>query len=337
MARFMCRWLKGEDKPVTEENWPIEKDADLWCTRSGQVLEDLRGKSVFDLNAALAAEYAKKRAEKQWKPEALRKEVARVIALPDEVPVLKTADAGVVDADRYAIHKQVLRAESGVSLPALLLEPKKTRTPRVLNLHVHEAGAAQTVERVTKLASVGLRYMAVDLRGFGETAPAVAKDGKAPTFGVEFKESFLGFHLNRPLLGQRVTDLLGVINAVDKDQTLGLTAIGSAGPVALHAALLSDRVKAVTIDNSLVSWHGVLRTPISHNQLANVVPGVLKVYDLPDLAAAIAPRPLTILRPVDAAGKPLSKEAAEEAYKGVREAYKEAGAEDKFTLTVAPK
>jgi hypothetical protein len=96
-------------------------------------------------------------------------------------------------------------------------------------------------------------------------------------------------------------------------------------------------VKSVTLDAALVSWGNVLRTPISNNQLANVVPGALKVYDLPDLAASLAPRPLTIRNPVDAAGKPLSKEAAEEAYKGVRAAYKKANAEDKFTLIVDAK
>lgn len=41
-----------------------------------------------------------------------------------------------------------------------------------------------------------------------------------------------------------------------------------------------------------------------------------KVYDLPDLTAAMAPRPLTICNPVDAAGRQLTKEVAEECYKG---------------------
>jgi hypothetical protein len=107
--------------------------------------------------------------------------------------------------------------------------------------------------------------------------------------------------------------------------------------VVLHAAMMNDRVKTVTLDGGLVSWDNVIRTPISHNQLVNVVPGALKVYDLPDLAAVLAPRPLTIRNPVDAAGKPLSKEAAEEAYKPVRDAYKKASAENKFTLIIAAK
>src|SRR5262249_7215254 len=151
-------------------------------------------------------------------------------------------------------------------------------------------------------------------------------------------ESFLSLHLNRPLLGQRAFDLLTVVQSWAKARPgLELVGVGSAAPIVLHAAVMSDAVKSVTIEGGLVSWDNVLRTPISHNQLANVVPGVLAVYDLPELAAAIAPRLLTIRNPVDAAGKPLTKEAAEEAYKNVRAAYKAAGAADKFVIEVNAK
>ena len=61
-----------QDKPITEGDWPIEKDADLQCTRSGQVLDDLKGKSVFDLNAALATELRKVGAEVDEFPDGLR-------------------------------------------------------------------------------------------------------------------------------------------------------------------------------------------------------------------------------------------------------------------------
>jgi hypothetical protein len=128
-----------------------------------------------------------------------------------------------------------------------------------------------------------------------------------------------------------------VINTAPKETGVELLGLGGAGPVALHAAMMNDRVKAVTIDAALVSWENVVRTPISNNQLVNVVPGALKVYDLPDLAAALAPRPLTIRNPVDAAGKSLTREEAEEAYKGVRAAYKKADAADNFKLVIAAK
>ncbi len=341
MARFMCRWLKGEDKPITEGDWPIEKDATLQCTRSGQVLDDLKGKSVFDLNAALAGELAKKRAGKKWTPDEFIDEVGRLV-LPETVPVFKATEAGMVAAadNKIAVQKRIFSAGADVPVPALMLHPPKSGQPTALPIHVHDQGSAvaATDGPTLKMVQAGQWCLTVDLRGYGETAPAVAKDGKAPTFGVEFKESFLGFHLNQPLLGQRVADLLGVVNAAaPKEKGAELYGYGSAAPVVLHAAALNFRVKAVTIDGGLVSWENVVRTPISHNQLANVVPGALKVYDLPDLATSIAPRPLTIRNPVDAAGKPLSKEAAEEVYKGVREAYKKANAEGKFTLIVDAK
>jgi cephalosporin-C deacetylase-like acetyl esterase len=334
MARFFSRWLKGEDRVIVEENWPIEKDADLQCTRSGQVLEDLKGKSVFDLNAALADELAKKRAERKWKPGELQKEVAQ--SMPQESPILRPDNVGMVGRNGYIVQKAVIRLKHGVPLPAVSVFPSKLpdQTPIVC---VHEQGAAAAAApggMLEKLAAPGRAALAIDLRGYGETAPAAIKDGKAPTFGVEFKESFLSLHLNQPLLGQRVADLLVAVNSLSNKQGLELVGVGSAAPIVLHAAAISDRVKAVTIDGGLVSWDNVVRTPISHNQLANVVPGVLAVYDLPDLAAAIAPRPLTIRNPVDAASKPLTKEQAEEAYKGVRAAYKAVNAADKFVIEV---
>jgi dienelactone hydrolase len=331
MARFMCRWLKGEDKVIAEQNWPIEKDATLQCTRSGQVLDDLRGKSVFDMNAALATEFAKKRADKPLKPDAFRDAVQQLV-LPDTVPVFKVTEAGEIDKPDFVIAKRIFTTGTGVPIPALVFEPKAEIPRAAVVVMVNPQGSASVTQEAAKLA--GRRVLAVDLRGYGETAPAVVKDGKGPTFGVEVKESFLALHLNQSLLGQRTADLLGVINT---NRAVELVGSGSAGPVVLHAAAMNDRVKAVTIDGALVSWDSVLRTPISHNQLANAVPGALAVYDLPDLAAALAPRPLTIRNPVDAAGKPLTKEAAEAAYQRVREAYKSAGAADKFTLTVDAK
>ena len=50
-ARWLRRWLLGEDDAITEPESPIAPDSELQCTRTGQVLSDLDGVSVFDLNA----------------------------------------------------------------------------------------------------------------------------------------------------------------------------------------------------------------------------------------------------------------------------------------------
>jgi hypothetical protein len=339
MARFFTRWLKGEERVIVEENWPLEKDADLQCTRSGQVLEDLHGRSVFDLNRALADDFAKKRAGKKFDAAELRKEVASVLGLPNEEPRLtREADPKSFKWNGYATTKELFESEPGLPLPAVSQAPERGMfLPRWHVIFVSDRGKEPALAlggQVEKLLKDGKDVRAVDLRGWGETAPGIVAPDKVPTFGVEYKESFLSFHLNRPLPSQRVWDLLAMVGKdrgiVDKE----LFGVGAAAPVVLHTAILREHVKSVVIEGGLVSWDNVLRTPIHHNQLSNVVPGVLKHYDLPDLAAAIAPRPLTIRNPVDAAGKPLTKEAAEAAYKGVRAAYKAANASEKFVLEV---
>ena len=336
MARFMCRWLKGEDKAITEGTFAIEKDADLRCTRSGQVLDDLRGKSVFDLNAALATEFAQARAKKEWKPGEFRKEVSRLIGVNEFSVGAGVSRYESIDRKGYRVSKTVYRTRDGMRLPELLFAPGNPGSKGLPVIYLSDSGMATavSVEEIEAFVKARRRVVAVDLRGFGETAPGTGRPG---TFGVEYKESFLSLHLNRPLVGQRTNDVLSVVREVVGTDGGEVVAFGATVPAVLHAAALDDRVKVVTTDGGLVSWDNVVRTPISHNQLAGVVHGALKVYDLPDLAAAIAPRPLAIRNPVDAAGKPLTKEAAEEAYKPVRDAYKAAKAEDKFTLVVDAK
>src|SRR5262249_10778724 len=73
-------------------------------------------------------------------------------------------------------------------------------------------------------------------------------------------------------------------------------------------------IKDVALERSLVSWGDVVEKGYSRDQLGNVVAGALQVYDLPDLAARLAPRPLRIQSPVDAMGKPVSQADLEQIY-----------------------
>src|SRR5205823_232277 len=112
--------------------------------------------------------------------------------------------------------------------------------------------------------------------------------------------------------------------------------IGKGGPIALHAAALDDRVKAVEIEGAVISWSAVARGTIARDQLSSVVPGVLEAYDLPDLAASIAPRPLSLRAAVDPAGRPVSQERIEAEYAPARNAYRARDAEKALTLQAGP-
>src|SRR4029077_20238405 len=95
MLRWMRRWLlKGDDAP-TEGEIAVAKEAELLCTRTGQVLEDFKGKSVFGLNAEREAELAKGRANVRGRGELL-KDVARLAGVRLPVAAAKMTEVGEV-------------------------------------------------------------------------------------------------------------------------------------------------------------------------------------------------------------------------------------------------
>ncbi len=284
--RWMRRWLLDKDDAPVEGDFPIHKDADLQCTRTGQVLEDFKGKSVFDLNAEHERELTK--ARKKLGREEMLKEVRRLLALPLEIRKATLSQPNVLETETGIF----LRMEENASV-TLVAEGKE---------------------------------FAIHLRGLSNSVRKPAS---------EEREAFLALHVNRPLVGQRVLDLLSIVEYLGKK--VNLTARGPAGVAALHAAALDSRIESLTIEGSLLSWSSVVRTPMSKGQLPNVVPGVLVWYDLPDLAALIAPRPLTIRAPLDAAGKPVTQEELERTYAAARAVYKEMKKEDNLVLIATPR
>jgi hypothetical protein len=315
MARWMSRWLLAKDDTVVEGDYPIAKDADLLCTKTGQVLSELHGKSVFDFNAEREAELARKRpdylAANGPGKAALLAEVRRLIALRNPIAPAGREDRGETLRDGIRVRKLVFTTEPGIEVPARLFTPGQADlvAPLTVVVGYDVAEAVGSSGPVDGLIKQGKRVLVADLRGMGETSPPPGRPGP---LGVGVHEAFLSLHLGRPLLGQRVGDLLAVIAALVDESRGGIDLIGrgAAGPVALHAAALEPRIASLTIEGAIASWSDVVRTPLTKDQLTNVVPGVLASYDLPDLVASLAPRPLTIRAPVDPAGRPASRGGA---------------------------
>jgi cephalosporin-C deacetylase-like acetyl esterase len=332
--RWMRRWLQKIDDAPVEGSFPIVKDAELYCTRTGQVLEDLKGRSAFDLNAEADRELSSRRSRRTG--EDLTKEIERLIGLKRPVAKATRKEVGVVKRDGLKIRKLIFENEPGILVPGLMFEKAEGKAgPLTVYLH----GNGKSVDggkggRIEQLVGAGRRVLALDLRGLGETAPGTAPTGRPNLFGVDFTETYLSLHLNRPLLGQRVRDVLAVVEELPAEdlEGLDLVGIGTAGPVALHAAVLDPRIAGVTLERSLLSWSAVARASQSHDQLSSVVPGVLTSYDFPELAAALAPRPLAIRSAVDPVGKLVSKTVLDRTYALVVAAYREKGSEKKLVL-----
>jgi dienelactone hydrolase len=330
VTRWMRRWLLDQDDAITERSFAIAKDAELQCTRTGQVLDSLQGKSAFQISAEYEQSYAKDRSAKLAKQsrEQTLASVRKLIALPDKVPAaaLKRADDQWHEVGKLRYRKMLFETEPGIVIPTLHF--KAAREAASVVLYIHGQGKTADTEpggQIEKLTQDGIDVLALDLRGTGETAPGIAS-GKPSFFGVDSRETFLSLHLNRPLLGQRVFDLLAVLEYLKTEQkefpkvTKTLWAKGSAVPIALHAAALEPLLKGVVTEGGVVSWAAVVRSPINFDQFTNVVPRALKVYDLPDLAPLIAPRRLQI-RAVNPQGGKMQDADVRAAYAECAKAY----------------
>lgn len=327
--RWMRRWLLGKDDAPIEADFPIATDADLQVTSTGQVLSEYKGVSAFDLNERRARELAGTRTAKDLP--SLRAEVARRLALPAEFPPVAIAGRDrEVSRDGYKIDRWALTTEPGVTIPLLVFRPDVPQGDGPIVVYVGaDRRLAAPGGPIETLLKSGRSVAIVEPRGTGEsrpTPPGNSGYGHGP-FGEDEREAFLSLLLARPLLGQRVFDVLQALSAVaPKAGRFRLIGVGAGGPIALHAAVLSDAVTEVELEGAILSWTDVATTPVTRGQLSAVVPGVLASYDLPDLAAALAPKPLTLRAPADPAGRPVSKEAASRSYAGVSKAYRDRGA-----------
>jgi len=171
--------------------------------------------------------------------------------------------------------------------------------------------------------------LAIDMRGCGETRPPQNPDESNETYQYfgEYDSAMRAFLIGRTLVGMRAldiscgVDLLESRPEVDRARIFGF-GVGAGALVLLHEAVLDDRIKELTLDEMLVSYDSVVTHRLHRNLYESIVPGVLKVYDLPELIAAAAPRPIWIVDAVDPMGRRLLAEDVRKEYARALDSYK---------------
>jgi hypothetical protein len=184
-------------------------------------------------------------------------------------------------------------------LPAHLLAPAPAAGKRGPALLIADgrgkSAEASPAGRWEQRVRGGGIVLAVDLRGFGETADVKAKRQYA---NDEFRTGMVAMHLGQPLLAGRVEDFLAARKVLVDDPRVDparieAVGVGRAGSAVLHAAALEPTFANVTLRGALGSWQGdVVGRPREAELLGQVVPGVLRHYDLPELVSLLAHEPV---------------------------------------------
>jgi pimeloyl-ACP methyl ester carboxylesterase len=226
-----------------------------------------------------------------------------------------------------------VESEPGITVPVLLLRPEKAsgRLPAVAA--VAQGGKEMFLRmrgaEIAALLKRGAAVCLVDVRGTGESAPEDRRGRNSEENSLAATEFMLG----NTLLGARLKDFRTVLaylgERADVDSRR-ITAWGDSfsppnpprltpdeitgwqmgpqiqhqaeplgGLLALLAALYDDRVRSVAVRGTLASYVSVLDDQFAYVPNDAIVPGILEAGDIPDIAAALAPRPVLIERPVD--------------------------------------
>jgi cephalosporin-C deacetylase-like acetyl esterase len=230
------------------------------------------------------------------------------------------------------ITKITYNSEPGIRLN-LLADPANPSTDRKTALLVdldHTAEITMSSDRAKKLRADGWRILVPELRAAGRLAYPNDKIANA----IDHNTAEWSLWIGRPLLSQWTVDVMQAINVISTLEgttpiELSVVGEGSAGVLAIVAAALDERIKGVSISNSLVSF--VSPKPYRGVRLGMLVPNMIQsVGDVGHIAALIAPRPLTIEGGTDGTGNQLDVPTMIESFQFASDVYKSFQAESKL-------
>jgi cephalosporin-C deacetylase-like acetyl esterase len=319
--QWMERWLNHREDTGTEQPTETEDERTLWATPNGQVAVAYRCETVQSLNQALAEKIYPERTAAHLRDAARLRAlvVARIRLDLDPGAARQAPEVARVPASDQENHPQEalrIETEPGVEVGATLFIPNHAggRKPVIVYLTPRRARPERD-EDLDEMLRAGYLVLVPEPRGWSYGVEVGTGSGYSPTYQASMRALLVG----KTMVGLQVHD---VIRAVDHLTTrsdvdparLYLFGKGTGGVVALYTAALDARIARVAAENSVLSYMTIARAKLHQGTTGIIVPGVLKDFDLPDLAVLIAPRALRLVEPVSATGARLPLADARAAY-----------------------
>jgi hypothetical protein len=302
--RWLGTWMGNAGHPAAEA--PLTPDApeSLHVTTSGQLASSEGSVTIRALHADHARAIAS--ARPPVTPDALRS----LLALPADTPAPRIVNRHG-DPARAGREHLVIEVEPGVQIRGVLdragtaagTAAGAAAAPALLVIDDRGIDDPSAAEALADGAQTVLR---LEVRGTGALGPAAASGGYTATYQFAGRAWLLGTSV--PAWQTRDT-LAGL--AVLRAEAAGATsrtlhARGATAPAALFAAQF-DQLDAVVLEESLVSYLDLATADVYDDASLLVVPGILRVTDLPALMGRIAPARVTLRHPKTPDGQPISR------------------------------
>jgi cephalosporin-C deacetylase-like acetyl esterase len=316
--RFMDRWLLGRPEralpDLSEDSFALDPYEEMRCFPAQGV--NMRSLTL-DRSRQLAAVRGRDRAR-------IRSAAAILCGAGHRVDAPQATVGNPFRVWTHCWEQLTLYPEEGIELPVTFVYPYRADQPTPVLLHLDDRGRNRLLYRHGLLArTVGFleqgedhyAVLSVDLRGWGDSAPAMYPYEMASWAGLDRYLAYTSAALGDPVLAMRVRDALSALAYLRtrpevRSDRIVITGCGLGGIVALHAAAIDDKVAGVIVWESLVSFQALLEEPNYRWPADAFLPNVLLYYDLPELTASL-PCPVQILNPRDGRGVVLLPEAIE--------------------------
>ncbi len=315
-VKFMERWMRGRtDRPVPmlpESSFRLDPYPELQC----HPRQDVNMRSLAVGRARELEETRDRNAERIHRAAA---DVAGTDGKPSVPDVLFT--------ERFRVwthywQQILINPEPGIELPGTFVFSEDYPTGAVL--HFDDAGRNRCLYRNGTLAQA-IRFMdggesrpeyavlSVDLRGWGDSAPAMYPYELAGWGGVDRCLAYMSAALGDPLMSMRMRDGLASLAYLRsrlevEPEKIVVTGSGFGSVIALHVAAIDGALKGVVIWDPLISFRSLIETANYTWPADAFIPQILLHYDLPELAESL-PTPVAVLRPLDGMAQPVPVES----------------------------
>ncbi|MEI6276300.1 MAG: acetylxylan esterase [Prolixibacteraceae bacterium] len=292
LTSWFRTWLCSDATPVHENQMIRIAEKEMLCTETGQVNTAFADAvTIPKYNLELAMKLATERSTFLQQPEpVLREKIFSLLGVVEPKDKITAEPTGMVKGRTFDQYKYQLLRKGEMPVPCVLVIPEKIAPAAKVVIYLNESGKDLILNDEATLISFvnqGDILVMADLRGYGETAdPIVQNDVKY--WSREYRNAMISLHIGQSIVGQRVVDVRTLVDFIAADSrfadlAIKLVANGSYGPVAIHAAFLDKRIAQTELSHSIKSYNEMIQNVMTQDAYTNVIPGVLKFYDLKDL------------------------------------------------------
>lgn len=312
-------------------------DKELQVTATGQLATSAGGKTVFDLNKEAVIKQLGAIEQNRKQPQGHLNKVIqnarRVSGFNNPGAFKQPVFSGRYVKPEYKLEKYLIGGSGNYYLPAVLYQPVK-RDQKKLVLLFSDKGKEWLANQNTlahDLIKRGYSVLLFDLPGTGELGP-----GYMHGYNAYFPVWYTGILNGKSIAAIRAEDIIRAVHFA-KSKVPGSRIIGAAdGNVSsglLLASVFSPEISKIIFLRPLISYGPLLQTAFYDEEvIPSTLAGALKLFDLPDLYALLAPRDVLMINPVDGTKKAPDLSGIRSALSFAEKIYSDDGAQNRLKV-----